>query len=490
MAATPEVWSAIAAAVALVVVWLFRVNSAMKSVPEEIAKAAPKRWTSQQIRETFERLEKNPTDFKKHLPPRLDRRYVVFGGAGMVGGDIVLQLLLRGQAPESIRIVDFQPVNRADMVETAKGCDFVKADMTSPASVEAAFSKRWPASVARKPLTVYHTAAMINPADRSERLYERLRRVNVDGTANVVEGAKKAGADIFVMTSSASISFHPADLWVWPWQSVPKNYVHIASEADFDAPIRPHDRFFANYCKSKAEAERIVCGANREGFRTGAIRPGNVYVCLLIQDRAIYGQKTDPMVGMVLTMKDSATWIPHVIQGFVDSRNVALAHLLFEAALARKSMPGCAGRPFCVTDAGPPIPFGDVYQLLREMATPRVTVAEIPPVMLLIAAYMIETYVSVVTRLPFLAKIGIREPKFPINYVQPAVLRGSVHCIIDDSAARRSVEDGGLGYQAVVDSLTGISEEVLQWNREHEGSAAGAKDKIPSIAPAVKAVGG
>jgi hypothetical protein len=177
---------------------------------------------------------------------RLSASSLLMRRPGMVGGDIVLQLLLRGQAPESIRIVDFQPVNRADMVETARGCDFVMADMTSPASVEAAFSKPWPASVAKKPLTVYHTAAVINPSDRSERLYERLRRINVDGTANVVEGAKKAGADIFVVTSSASISFPPADLWVWPWQSVPKHYVHIASEADFAAPIRPHDRFFAN----------------------------------------------------------------------------------------------------------------------------------------------------------------------------------------------------------------------------------------------------
>lgn len=64
------------------VLWLYRVNKAMQAVPEEAAKAFPGHWTSQQIRETYERLKKTPSDFVKHLPPKLDRKYVVVGGAG------------------------------------------------------------------------------------------------------------------------------------------------------------------------------------------------------------------------------------------------------------------------------------------------------------------------------------------------------------------------------------------------------------------------
>lgn len=158
----------------------------------------------------------------------------------------MLQLLQRGQPAESIRIADFQPLNRRDMLVEAARCDFVKADMTSSASVEAAFSKPWPASVAKQPLTVFHTAALINPATRNEIFYERLRRVNVVGTANVLGAARAAGADIFVATSSASVGFVPAKLWVWPWQSVPDNYLQYVTEVDFDAPIRPHNLFFAN----------------------------------------------------------------------------------------------------------------------------------------------------------------------------------------------------------------------------------------------------
>jgi nucleoside-diphosphate-sugar epimerase len=174
----------------------------------------------------------------------------------MVGGDIVLQLLQRGQPPESIRIVDFQPVSRQDVKEKARSVSFVKADMTSPSSVEASFSTPWPTSVAKKPLTVFHTAAMIDPSARSQRLYGHIRRVNADGTANVLGAAKAAGADIFVATSSASASFIPADLWIWPWQSMPGKWFHRATEADFDAPLRPHDQFFSN-CKSIAHCSGI-----------------------------------------------------------------------------------------------------------------------------------------------------------------------------------------------------------------------------------------
>lgn len=69
-------------AVALLVVYLIHANLALKSVPELARKAVPRRWTKEEIRETFERVKKKPTDFTRLLPPRLDRRYVVVGGSG------------------------------------------------------------------------------------------------------------------------------------------------------------------------------------------------------------------------------------------------------------------------------------------------------------------------------------------------------------------------------------------------------------------------
>jgi len=166
--------------------------------------------------------------------------------SGLVGGDIVLQLLQRGESPESIRIVDFAPVNRRDMLKTAAGCDFVKADISSRASVEAAFSKPWPESVADKPLTVHHTAAAVRPQERNPLLYHRISGVNRDGAVNVLEAARSAGADVFIATSSASVGIVPPRFWVWPWESSPPNYAQVVNEKDFDAPQRAHELFFAN----------------------------------------------------------------------------------------------------------------------------------------------------------------------------------------------------------------------------------------------------
>jgi hypothetical protein len=74
---------AVALAVAVIgVVWLARINSAMLSVPEEVRKISPRRWTKKELRDTYDRLKQTPIDFGKHLPPRLGRRYVVVGGSG------------------------------------------------------------------------------------------------------------------------------------------------------------------------------------------------------------------------------------------------------------------------------------------------------------------------------------------------------------------------------------------------------------------------
>lgn len=174
---------------------------------------------------------------------------------------------------------------------------FVKTDISSAEATEDAFSKPWNPSVANLPLTVFHTAAVIVPSDRSKLVYGFCEAVNVRGTQHVVDAARRAGADVFVSTTSASISILPLDLWVSPWEmlsqpngSWPRNYWQILDDKDFFKPLRKHEEFYANYPASKAAAERIVCSANSKEFRTGCIRPAN----------GVYGNPTDNTVGGAL----------------------------------------------------------------------------------------------------------------------------------------------------------------------------------------------
>lgn len=207
---------------------------------------------------------------------------------GLVGGFIVLQLLARGHPSESIRIVDIRKTERNDMrAGRAAEVDFVETDIASADSVNAAFARPWHRSVARLPLTVFHTAAVILASERSGFQYAFPEAVNVAGTKNVLAAARRAGADVFSSTSSGSISIRPVMPFVAPWASSPRNFWQVLDVKDFDAPLREREGYFANYPASKAMAERLVCGANGEKFRTGCIRPAN----------GVYGNPTDNTVG-------------------------------------------------------------------------------------------------------------------------------------------------------------------------------------------------
>ena len=374
-----------------------------------------------------------------------------------------MQLLQRGQSPASIRIVDFRAPSRAQMLRgDAAKIEFVQADITSTASVDAAFSKPWPSSVASLPLTVFHTAAAIRPWERSAVFWDNSYRVNVAGTANVVAAAKSAGADIFVATSSGSVAVVPVSFWVWPWRSAPIDYALFFDESDFDRPLRPASRFFANYAYSKAQAERLVCGANTPGFRTGCIRPAN----------GVYGDRADVVVCVSLNLGSITSWSPHVVQNFVAGRNVALAHLDFEAALANTTadapMPRAAGRPFVVTDDGPAPAFSDMYDMMGQLSERQPFPQNFPPpLVLLCVSYVVEWWSLVVAYLPVLKTLGVREPVWPVSYLQPSVFSVVSHTIASDAAARKSVAEGGIGYRPGCTSLEGMVDLVREWNAEN-----------------------
>ncbi|KAK3489242.1 uncharacterized protein B0T23DRAFT_197010 [Neurospora hispaniola] len=477
-----DLWPLSLAVVIVGALWVYGVNRTMRTVPPTALKLSPNsnRWSKEYIRETYERVKKNPVDIKKHLPPKMDRRYIVVGGSGLVGGDIVSHLLARGQSAESVRIVDFAPLRRPQILSVASKVEVIKTDITSPDSVKAAFSKPWPASVASLPLTVYHTAAVIRPGERSIKTYDRVARVNVGGTSNVLAAAKEAGADIFIATSSSSVALEPMKFWKWPLPSLASNYVQVFNEDDFDQPLKAHDDFFGNYARAKAEAERLVCAANQEGFRTGVVRPGN----------GIFGDvENDVTFSPALKAGSIVSWTPHVIQNWISSRNVSIAHLLFEAALnpsVRPVPPACAGRPLLVTDPGPPIAFQDFYTLSSLLSITPITETYPPPVLMLILAHAIEGWANLIINFPVLTKLfGWKEPTGDLAMLQPAVFTVSAYTICDDSRARKSVEEGGIGYKGVTDTLYGFCEQMAVWNGRVERGEAGLLKGMKIAKPVV-----
>jgi nucleoside-diphosphate-sugar epimerase len=275
----------------LLFLYLRHVERGLQSFPEEVEKLSPHRWSDAEIKQTYERLTREPIQFTSHLPPKQNRRYVIVGGSGLVGGSIMLHLLARGQPPNSIRNIDFRKPIREDLLHgQATEVEFVQADITSVDSICAAFDKPWDRGVAKLPLTVFHNAAVIRAGDRAQIMYSLVSSVNVLGCANTMAAAKRAGTDVFIATSSGSIAVRPLDVWIPPWRKYPRKFVQVYPDPDKDQNNRPHGQYFGNYAESKAKAEEMVLNANTATFTTGCIRPA----C------GIYGNEYDMTVGAYL----------------------------------------------------------------------------------------------------------------------------------------------------------------------------------------------
>ncbi|GKU07910.1 cholesterol dehydrogenase [Fusarium langsethiae] len=419
--------------------YLGHVNHILKQTPQEVCQLSSKPWAPARLSETYAAIEKSPIDLYKSLPTRLNRRYIITGGNGLVGGYVVLQLLARGTPPKSIRIVDIRETERDDMrIGLAAKVDFLQTDITSITSTERSFNKPWDSSVKDLPLTVFHTAAVIVPSARSKHLYEFLQAVNVQGTKNVLAASRAVGATVFSSTSSASICVWPVDPFVSPWATEPRNYWQVLDVRDFSEPLRRHEDYFGNYSASKAAAERLRMG---------------------------YMDIRQTILLVFYFLKAFTTRLPHIVQNFVHGANVAIAHLHHEAVLATGDCQQ-AGKPFVVTDPGPLITFGDLYMAVKTLSIHRFRTALVPPVMMLLLSVVVEWYILLPYRFLALGRL-LPELKGDIRKLQPAIFSICTHLIASDPEARRPVNEGGIGYEGIVTTFEVVVMEIVDWNSEH-----------------------
>ncbi|CAL5867367.1 uncharacterized protein PFLUO_LOCUS1583 [Penicillium psychrofluorescens] len=463
--------------IGLAALYLYHVNRAMKIVPDEVHRLSPNRWTANEMKAAYQESIDSPIDVSKVLPPKQSRRYVIVGGSGLVGNWIVSHMLARGEDPTALRVVDLQE-------PPTQGVGFIKANITDELAVTTAFEAPWPAAVAKLPLTVFHTAAVIRPSERLKTFLPMCQKVNVDGTKNILNAAKNAGASCFVSTSSGSITLRRPSFWIAPWKKVPDNLVQIMKD---DAKVpQEHDDFFGNYAVSKAEAERFVCSADdpASNFRTGCIRPAN----------GVYGIGSDSsntFTGQYLRSGGGPTWVRKIIHSQVNAENVSIAHLLYEQRLIEQSqpnskLPNIGGQAFVVTDPNPPVAFNDIYMLMEAYAKTPVSFTTVEPIAMFLLSYLIEAYAVVqYSYLPWLL------PAIPkdLYQLQPTLFNISdIFCIADDSRARKAPEQGGLGYEPPFTTIQGISKQLLEWNRAAEKNRAPVKEKIGPLSVSEKGV--
>jgi UDP-glucuronate 4-epimerase len=129
--------------------------------------------------------------------------FLVTGGAGFIGSHVCERLLRDGHGVWAFDDLNpfydpqFKRANIREIQSLAKPFEFVHGDITDAAALDGIFS-----SV--KFDQVIHLAARagVRPSLEQPALYQR---VNVEGTANVLEAARKNGVRKIILASSSSV---------------------------------------------------------------------------------------------------------------------------------------------------------------------------------------------------------------------------------------------------------------------------------------------
>ncbi|HEV2061948.1 MAG TPA: NAD-dependent epimerase/dehydratase family protein [Solirubrobacteraceae bacterium] len=176
-------------------------------------------------------------------------RALVTGGAGFIGSNLVDALLERG---DDVAIVDDFSSGRESNIEAAleRGARLHRADIRDGEAVASMVAQE-------RPEVVFHLAAQIDVRVSVARpAYDA--RTNIEGTINVLEAAREAGARRFVFASTGGAIYGETDVVPTPE----------------DVPPRP----MAGYGQSKFCAEAYLGLYERlHGMSTVALRFGNVY---------------------------------------------------------------------------------------------------------------------------------------------------------------------------------------------------------------------
>jgi len=171
--------------------------------------------------------------------------YLVTGGGGFIGSNLVKALIARGQ---HVRVLDnFATGRRQNLAGLENQIDLIEGDMRDPATAERAVDGVD---------YVLHQAAL-GSVPRSVQDPLTSNEVNVNGTLNLLWAAKKSRVKRFVTASSSSIYGNTSQM--------PKD------ESMLPNPISP-------YAVSKLAAERYTLSFNAVyGLPTVALRYFNVF---------------------------------------------------------------------------------------------------------------------------------------------------------------------------------------------------------------------
>lgn len=212
-----------------------------------------------------------------------EEKILVTGGTGFVGSYLLRYLVNRGYS--QVRALR-RPESRMDLVAPVAGqVEWVEGDVLDIFSLEDALE-----GVSR----VFHCAALVSfdPGDN-----KRLMQVNVEGTANLVNAALRAGVKKFIHTSSIATLGRTRE-----------------GETLDESRIWQRGRFNTRYAISKFLAEQEVWRGMAEGLEVGIVNPSVIIGS---------GRWEEGALRLFKYVWDQHPFYPTGATGFVDVRDVA-----------------------------------------------------------------------------------------------------------------------------------------------------------------------
>jgi len=311
----------------------------------------------------------------------------VTGGSGFVGRNLIRMLVAGGDNVRALVRSD-----RAEAVVLAAGAEPVSGDLSEIGVIRAGMHGCG---------AVVHSAALMAFSGRRKEM----ETVNIHGTRCVIEAAAAAGISRLVFISAAAVISDGLPV----------------IQADESRPYPP--LVFGTYCRTKAEAEKLVLGANSHGLFTVAVRPP-----------CIWGAGDVHFLPAVMAAVKRRQFI------WIDRGNYAYAtcHVrnVCEGAI-QAIRHGRPGQAYFLTDGDPPVTF-------RQFLNGLLATQGLKPGSVSLPRWLAWRMAAVLEGMPF-------PWAPPITRAHLALIGGEVTVI--DSKARRE-----LGYRGHVSRKKGLEE--------------------------------
>jgi len=241
---------------------------------------------------------------------------IVTGGSGFVGRRMVRELVATDKY--AVRVFDLNPPPESDAFSS--DVVFIQGDLTNVEDVNNALTG----------VRICFHVATAAPTAENTLSDDLMRRVNVDGTKNVIDACVRYGVEKLIYTSTASVAFDGSDIL-------------YKNEEQLGYASYPLD----HYTVTKTIAEQMVLAANGRGgtLATCALRPS-----------AIFGEGDGLLVpSLVKNAKKGKTKYMigdgENLMEFTYVGNVVQAHLLAADKLSLESP--TAGQAFFITNQEP-----------------------------------------------------------------------------------------------------------------------------------------